>query len=96
MTEANEDPPALLRELEEMASVDRLSHEELEALARRRNSPRSVILGLRTFYFPERPDGRTEACVGLPCAMRRSAVGLGEPSEECAGSPVSDTAPVLL
>jgi len=84
MTEIRSDPSAVLRELATMAREGRLSHDDLEELSRRTQVPRSVILGLRTFYFPERVDGATEVCVGLPCAMRRSSTGLPEPPGDSA------------
>lgn len=84
MTEASNETLSLLGELAEMASAGRLRPEDLEALARRRNVPPSVILGLRTFYFPEPSSGRAEVCVGLPCVMRRTGLHVAEPTEECA------------
>ena len=83
MTEASREPTALLRELEELASEEKLTPSDLEALARHHNVPLSVVHGLRTFYFPGRAGHGRETCVGLPCAMRRSAAGLDGPPEAC-------------
>lgn len=82
MAEQKNDPTALLRELEHLASEDRLSTREMDALARRHNLPPSVVAGLRTFYFPEKDELRDEVCVGLPCALRRSGAGLAEATDE--------------
>jgi len=76
MSTTDQPRAALLLELEELAREDRLSREQLEDLARRRNVPRSVVHGLRTFYFPDPSAAAQEVCVGLPCAMRRSALRL--------------------
>ena len=80
MYPADQPRAALLLELEELAREDRLSVEQLGALADRHHVPRSVVHGIRTFYFPDARTPAREVCVGLPCAMRRSALGLLPPS----------------